>query len=381
MRRARTIAPLRPARMAGRTGFTLIELLVVISIIATLMSLLLPAIHNAKVLALMTQCKNRMRQVALAAQANATKQGGKIPAYGKFVGNAPLTGANPGNTFCDSVGGTVGSNWVVTCLAELGRQDIYDRFDESAAPASSVNLQMGQLHLPVLVCPADDTAVDRPGALSMVINAGYASRDVLDAYTAAVDAGNVPLQVEVHSHDISRFNWDGDSNTPGVADPEYLDDEDADVTRDTGVSWLEVDGKNFSHSMNSIYDGHDNTLFFSENLNAGWAGTWSNPAVSNCAFVYTLEPSLANGSSFPAPVAPADYDGRPNAMRSSGEGTPFPSSNHAGGVNVAMVSGSVKFLSDQIDRSVYVRLMTPQGSRIRGDIAGLVAQDPIDGGF
>jgi prepilin-type N-terminal cleavage/methylation domain-containing protein len=49
-----------------RKGFTLIELLVVIAIIAVLISLLLPAVQAAREAARRSQCRNNMKQVALA---------------------------------------------------------------------------------------------------------------------------------------------------------------------------------------------------------------------------------------------------------------------------------------------------------------------------
>ncbi|MEM6332179.1 MAG: DUF1559 domain-containing protein [Planctomycetota bacterium] len=62
-----------------RRGFTLIELLVVISIIALLISILLPALTSARQAALSMKCKTQLRQLGIAFATYADAHQGLIP--------------------------------------------------------------------------------------------------------------------------------------------------------------------------------------------------------------------------------------------------------------------------------------------------------------
>lgn len=367
--------PNRPAAASVfRRGFTLVELLVVISIIAVLMSLILPAVQQARGAARRTQCMNNMRNVGIAVLANAAKRKDKIPGYGHFIPVLPvgIDNPTPSQIGCQPLGGV---NWVVECLAELDRTDLFDRWDFQALPEDPNNTALGQTYMQVLVCPDDESAVEIPGGLSYVINSGYAERDLFYAYSALIAAGETPTQNTVHQYDVIPTDWDEDGEAPGLPFP-FRDRQDEKITRDTGVSWLHVQARNYSQSLTSIYDGLSNTFLLAENINAGSSGTWSDPAPPNCTFVYGIEPSEVTGANFADPPRPEGVDGLPNVMREFGEETPFPSSNHLGVVNFVMCDGSVRGISENIDRQAYLQLMTPAGSKIRSE-PNFVPEEPF----
>jgi len=356
-----------------RQGFTLIELLVVISIIAVLMALILPAIQSARAAARRTECLNHMKNVSLAVLANSAKHRDQIPAYGHFIPVVPSGVSNPSPS---QLGCAPVINWVVECLPELDRSDLYERWNFQVNPTDPNNLAVGSINVPVLTCPDDDSSYDKDGGLSFAINSGYAERKTFYAYSAAIQAGQVPTQATVHMYNIIPTDWDGDGESPGEPGA-WTEPDDEDITRDTGVSWLAVRSDNFSLKISEIYDGASNTLLLAENINSGGSGVWSDPAPPNCTFVYPIEPSQVNQQNFSDPPTPTGVSGMPNAMKSAGENTPFPSSNHFQIVNFALCDGSVRSISENIGRTVYLKILTPAGAKRR--FTGFVPEDLLNG--
>ena len=83
----------------GKSGFTLIELLVVISIIAVLLSILMPALNKVKEQTRRTICKSNLHQLAICAIGYAVDHDDKLAKREGMASDSPhhlyVSGSSP----------------------------------------------------------------------------------------------------------------------------------------------------------------------------------------------------------------------------------------------------------------------------------------------
>ncbi len=144
-----------------RAGFTLVELLVVLAIIAILIGLLLPAVQSAREAARLVQCKNHLKQIALACL-NYESSFGRLPGYAGerqpfFVDYDGKRRANPQHA---------GANWISQAMPSLEQAalfhragDLNTRFVES--PDDEITAAV-QTPIPTLHCPSRRSATAYP---------------------------------------------------------------------------------------------------------------------------------------------------------------------------------------------------------------------------
>lgn len=349
-------------------GFTLVELLVVIAIIGVLVGLLLPAVQAAREAARSMECKNNLKQLLTAANSygNTTRE---IPGYGQYRMIMPggSTSPTPHNILCSP-----GRSWVVTLMPFMEGQNLINDWIKSKPWNDPVNIEKGQQNYEVLTCPSNDDPVD--GDQNYVINAGVANMNVLRNYDGKDIAGIAPSEANMQTHTRLAFDWDQDSNVPGQP-PTYDDEDDAEITRSTGVAWVHLGRKNFSYEEGKIPDGSTHTILFGENYRTGFGlgrrqningvqHNWSNPSVYQSSFVYPVDAPLARRENYTDPPRPTGISGMPNDDEHLGEVAPFLSSRHGPLVNIAMVGGSVRALTDDVDRLIYKAMMSPAGEEL-----------------
>lgn len=342
----------------SRLGITMIEVVIVMGIIGILVALLLPAVQQARGSSRRMQCKNNLRNVALALIAE-TESKRHFPASGYF--------GTQGGDF---------HNWVLTILPWIDQQVIYDQWNFSQPFNTQANFALCSTRVQVLVCP-EDRSEDTTGDLSYVVNGGF-------GWTGP------PCGIITPSN-YSPIDLNGSGICTQV--PNDPKPTDWDMMYQTGLmfceNWPELPTPPRRNSLDTIKDGASNTLMIAENVHAGWEkghhANWGNPnSWRTCFFLSghickdfsckagNVDLTKANNRQ----ELPYKFEGLNAPFQAIGA-APWPSSNHVGGLNVALCDGSVRFISENLDARTYFSLVTPQGSLVEGPLA----QGPLSGEF
>lgn len=127
---------------AKRRGFTLIELLVVIAIIAILIALLLPAVQQAREAARRMSCRNNMKQIGLAIHNYQEANLAYPPSFALQYG-VPLSGNN--------------GSWSIQgrILPYLEQSNAYQLVDLQTAWDAQIPTGVPTLRVPVYLCPSE----------------------------------------------------------------------------------------------------------------------------------------------------------------------------------------------------------------------------------
>ncbi|QDU30133.1 Type II secretion system protein G precursor [Anatilimnocola aggregata] len=284
------------ARIRRPTGFTLVVLLVVIAIIGVLVALLLPAVQAAREAARRTHCKNNFKQLALAIHNYHDTFLYLPPGY---ISSNP--GVSTNSTWCRT-GGVQGAPFTVLILPYSEQATMHSRFDFNVV-FQDVSNQMAAANGAVVVplkmyqCPSDIR---------------FVKNKQLNSYFGVQGGGSAP---DCGNSSCSPANERG----------------------------MYVTGMLFGGSklgFRNATDGSANVFLLGESRygNAAWAASAKQ---DGCAYTRNL----------------AGAQDAINLHKNQGiHDTRGFSSHHPGGAGFAMLDGSVHFVSQNIDLSMYRQL-------------------------
>ncbi|WP_044300513.1 DUF1559 domain-containing protein [Rhodopirellula sallentina] len=332
-------------------GFTLVELLVVIAIIGVLVGLLLPAVQAAREAARSMQCSNNLKQIGLAMHNYASAYNGKFPNNGYTWPSGYPSDYSP---FAK----------VLPFIEQAQIQDLID-FDIYMGHPALVDLPV-ELHeaagtrVPTYECPSDvngtlhhiemsSGATIEVAGSSYSMNQGSGLDGVFHPGNGSPSDGLCWIGAKVGFRDV----LDGTSNTIAFAETLI----GGGLTQATPTPAMDV---SFSRAAANV--AIDTTL--AEQTDAGnidnvmpYIDSWTGDRNH-----YWLRGSVPNGPVINGRMTP--NSNVPDLVYGSSKITAA-RSNHTGLVKVCLVDGSVRNVTDSIDRDVWHASWTRYGREVK----------------